>query len=135
MAAPATSSARLRPPPIRARLRVGLAGVGAAFLGAAPHVLHHAGPLAGAAVLAGAAGTALFGGLGLLLAVPMLVRIRRRRGSWRRPAALAAFMAAAFVVSTLVVGPALTKGDSPAAAPKPAARADSGHTVHHEADR
>ena len=33
----------------------------AAIAGIAPHLLHHAGPLAGSALLAGAAGTALFG--------------------------------------------------------------------------
>ena len=36
--------------------RAAVAAVGAAALGAAPHVLHHAGPLAGAALFAGAAG-------------------------------------------------------------------------------
>jgi hypothetical protein len=59
--------------------------VGAAVLGAAPHVLHHVGPLAGAALLAGATGKLLFGALGFLLAVPMLRRLRRRTGSWRVP--------------------------------------------------
>lgn len=45
-----------------------LARIGAAFsaaagvvAGIAPHVLHHAGPIAGAALLAGAGGTLLFG--------------------------------------------------------------------------
>jgi hypothetical protein len=37
--------------------------------------------LAGAALLAGATGRLLFGALGFLLAVPMLVRLRRRSGS------------------------------------------------------
>lgn len=66
--------------------RVGatLAAVGAAVLGAAPHVLHHAGPLAGAALLAGVGGRLLFGALGLLLTIPML---RRRHDSWAVPAA------------------------------------------------
>src|SRR5688500_1267569 len=54
-----------------ARARAALAGVGAAVLGAAAHVLHHVGPLAGAALLAGATGKLLFGALGFLLAVPM----------------------------------------------------------------
>ena len=63
------------------------ASVGAALLGAAPHVLHHAGPLAGAALFAGVGGTLLFGALGLAAATPLLLRMRRRSGSWRRPAA------------------------------------------------
>src|SRR5215217_683503 len=54
------------------RVRATLAAVGAAVLGAAPHVLHHAGPLAGAALLAGVSGRVLFGALGLLLAIPLL---------------------------------------------------------------
>ena len=46
------------------RVRATFAAVGAAVLGAAPHVLHHAGPLAGAALLAGVGGKLLFGALG-----------------------------------------------------------------------
>ena len=69
------------------RVRATLAAVGAAVLGAAPHVLHHAGPLAGAALLAGVSGKLLFGALGFLLAIPMLRRLRRRHDSWAVPAA------------------------------------------------
>ena len=93
------------------RLRVLLAGATAAVLGAAPHVLHHAGPVAGAAIFAGAAGTALFGAIGLIAAVPVLLRIRRRTGSWRRPLALLVVFAALFAVSTAVVQPALSGDD------------------------
>lgn len=136
MAAPATSSAgaRLRPAAFAARLRVGLAGIAAGVLGAAPHVLHHVGPLAGAGVFAGAAGTALFGALGVLLAVPILVRIKRRRGSWRRPAALAVVMAVVFAFSTLVIGPALTADGADAPTPSPAAPANPDHSAHHEVE-
>jgi hypothetical protein len=62
-------------------LRPGLAAVGAVVLGAAPHVLDHAGPLAGAALLAGATGKVLFGAIGLVAAVPMLRRLHRHTGS------------------------------------------------------
>lgn len=49
--------------------------------GLLPHVLHHIGLLAGTALVAGSGGTALFGALGLLASVPMLVRLYRRFGS------------------------------------------------------
>ena len=52
------------------RVRAAVPAGGAAVLGAAPHVLHHLGPLAGAALLAGVTGKLLFGALGFLLAVP-----------------------------------------------------------------
>jgi hypothetical protein len=61
--------------------------LGPVVSGVAPHVLHHVGPLAGAALLAGFGGKAIFFALGLLLSVPMLRRLyRRRRGSSSRPA-------------------------------------------------
>lgn len=89
------------------RVRMVAGAAAAAVLGVAPHALHHASPLAGAAIFAGAAGTAIFGALGLLAAVPMLMRIRRRSGSWRRPVAMLALFAALFVLSTTVVGPGI----------------------------
>ena len=112
-----------------ARLRAAIATAGAAVLGAAPHVLHHAGPLAGAAIVAGATGTVLFGALGLLLAIPMLRRIRSRTGSWRVPSLLLASMAAVFAFSSLVIGPALTSDDEPGTPPP--ALSPSEHDSHH----
>ena len=113
------------------RTRLIAGGVGAAVLGVAPHVLHHVGPLAGAAVLAGAAGTVLFGALGLLAAVPMLLRMRRRTGSWRAPGAALALFTALFVVSTTIVGPAIA-GDDRDATPTPARKAPApAHDEHH----
>ena len=109
MSASARAPARAAPNPRGAsRVRAAIAGLGAAVLGAAPHVLHHLGPLAGAAVLAGATGRLLFGALGLLLAIPMLRRLRRGTGSWRVPAGALALMAVMFTFSTFVIGPALT---------------------------
>ena len=61
-------------------------GAVAAISGIAPHVLHHVGPLAGAALLAGAGGTVLFGVAGFALSIPMLLRLRRRFGTWAAPA-------------------------------------------------
>ena len=79
--------------------------------GAAPHVLHHAGPLAGAALLAGAGGTALFAVIGFVLTVPMLLRLRRRFGTWAAPGVALALFAVMFTVSTLWIGPAI-RGDA-----------------------
>jgi hypothetical protein len=96
------------------RVRAAVAAGGAAVLGAAPHVLHHVGPLAGAALLAGATGKLLFGAVGFALAVPILRRLRRRTRSWRVAAGALAVMAAMYTLSSFVVGPALTGADEPA---------------------
>jgi hypothetical protein len=111
------------------RARVALSTVVAAVLGVAPHVLHHVGPLAGAALLGGVGGSLLFGAAGLVLAVPFLLRVRRRSGGWRVPVALLVTFAAVFSVSTFVVGPAISSGDDdspPATRPQP-----DGHEEHH----
>ena len=81
--------------------------------GVAPHVLHHVGPLVGTALVAGAGGTALFGVLGLAASVPMLLRLRRRFGSWRAPGIALVVFTAMFLVSSLVVGPLISgSGDA-----------------------
>ena len=69
-------------------------GAVAAISGVAPHVLHHIGPFAGTALLAGAGGTVLFGVAGFVLSIPMLLRLRRRFGTWAAPA----------VASTIFIG-------------------------------
>jgi hypothetical protein len=114
------------------RARVALSGAVAAFLGLLPHILHHAGPLAGAALFAGVGGSLLFGAIGLMAAVPFLLRMRRRCGSWRRPAATLALFAALFSLSTFVVGPAVTGADD-SDEPQPTQResAPGGHDEHH----
>jgi len=94
------------------RLRALVAALTASVLGVAPHVLHHVGPLAGAALFAGVAGTLLFGAIGLALAIPTLLKIHRRTGGWRVPAAALATMATVFSVSAFVIGPAITGDDS-----------------------
>jgi hypothetical protein len=109
----------------------------AAVLGVAPHVLHHAGPLAGAALLAGTAGTLLFGAIGLVAAVPFLLRVHRRCGNWRVPAALLATFAAMFLLSAFVIGPAITSSGSDSGKSTstqqtaPGAPAKTGHDAHH----
>ena len=118
------------------RLRVWLSAIFAAVLGLLPHILHHAGPLAGAALLGGVGGSLLFGAAGLLLSVPFLLRVHRHCGNWRVPALLLVTFATIFSVSTFVVGPALTDtDDSPAPALKAPngtdAKGDADHEAHH----
>jgi hypothetical protein len=72
----------------------------AAVLGILPHVLHHVGPFAGAALVAGTGGTLLFGAIGLIAAIPFLLRVHRRCQNWRVPAALLALFAGVFSIST-----------------------------------
>ncbi len=89
------------------RLRVALAGAIGAASGIAPHVLHHVGPIAGAAVVSGLTGTVVFGAIGLLLMVPSLLRLRRRFGTWVAPGIAVLVFAILFTVSTVWVGPAI----------------------------
>lgn len=102
-------------------------------MGLAPHVLHHAGPLAGAALFAGVGGSLLFGALGFVLAIPFLLRLRRRFGGWRVPIGAFALFATVFSISTFVIGPAITGGDDTGASrsgqEQPAQDAD--HDAHH----
>lgn len=97
-------------PPAPGRVRLlwnSVTGVVGAILGIVPHVLHHVGLLAGTAVLAGAGGTALFGVVGLIASVPMLLRLRRRFGTWRAPAIALGVFTAMFALSAFVIGPAI----------------------------
>ena len=116
------------------RLRVALSAALAGFLGLLPHVLHHIGPLAGAALFAGVGGSLLFGAIGLVAAVPFLLRVRRRCGHWRTPALLLVLFTAVFSVSTFLVGPAISgsnadSDDPPASAPQQQQQRE--HEAHH----
>lgn len=84
--------------------RIGGTGL---VMGLLPHVLHHAGFLVGTALIAGSGGTALFGALGFLVSVPMLLRLRRRFGTWRAPAIGLLIFAAMFSLSAFVIGPTM----------------------------
>jgi hypothetical protein len=95
-----------------ARLRTGLLAIWAGVTGAAPHLLHHVGPLAGSAIVAGAGGRVVFGAAGFVATIPMLRRLRRRTGRWRAPALALAAFAAIFTFSTLVIGPAVSGTDT-----------------------
>lgn len=109
-----------------------LSGLVAAISGIAPHVLHHVGPLAGTALLAGTGGTILFGVAGFALSIPMLLRLRRRFGTWLAPAVASIIFLVVYLFSSLVVGPAITGGSAvspdatPVTTPLP-----SGHDDHH----
>jgi hypothetical protein len=101
-----------------------------AFIGVLPHVLHHVGPLAGAALLAGAGGRALFAAIGFVLAVPFLLRLYRRFTTWIAPATALAVMAVMFSISSFVIGPLIT-GDEDNAPPQPGIEQPPGHEEHH----
>lgn len=101
-------------------------------LGIVPHVMHHIGILAGAALITGASGNALLYAVGLLLSVPMLRRLHRRfRTMWAPAIAVAAFTGL-FSLSAFVIGPAIS-GAADAEAPgrpnAPAPLDEHGHAV------
>ena len=99
------------------------------LVGVAPHVLHHVGPLAGAALLAGAGGKLLFGALGFALSLPFLLRLYRRFHTLAAPALATLAFAAVFAVSTLVVSPLITgSGDN---GKTPGAEQPTDHASHH----
>lgn len=87
------------PRTVRQRTAAVISSAVAAVLGVLPHVLHHAGPLAREALFAGAAGALLFGFIGLVAAIPLLLRVHRRCGNWRVPAGLLTLFAAVFSIS------------------------------------
>lgn len=93
------------------RVWSGVLAVWGGFIGLLPHVLHHVGPLAGAALLAGAAGTALFAAIGLVAMIPFLLRLHGRFATWRAPAIALVVFAAMFSLSSFVIGPAISGGD------------------------
>jgi len=100
------------------------------FVGLIPHVLHHVGPLAGAALLAGATGRALFALIGFVAAIPFLLRLHRRFRTWIAPATALVVFAAMFSLSSFVIGPAIAGEDEPAT-PQPGIQQPAGHEEHH----
>jgi len=110
------ASASTAPRTVGQRIWVGVSSAGAAVLGVLPHVLHHVGLFAGA-LFAGAGGSLLFGAVGFLAVIPFLLRVHRRTGSWRIPAALLALFAVIFSISTFVIGPAITSDPGEKSAP------------------
>ena len=125
MTRPARGAAPSGPTPTGPRrLWHALAGLVGGVVGLAPHVLHHVGFLAGTALVAGSGGTALFGVLGLVASVPMLVRLHRRFRTWRAPAIALVVFAVMFSLSAFVIGPAIS-GNGETRAPA------TDHVDHH----
>ena len=105
-------------------------------LGLAPHVLHHISLRAGAALITGASGNALFYVIGLALSVPMLRRLHRRFHTPWAPAIAVAVFTGLFSLSAFVIGPAISGTDDPAPTsptnPGPSNPSPTGdHTDHH----
>lgn len=101
------SAAPSATPPAGRSWRSAATAVIGSLLGAVPHVLHHIGLLAGAAVLGGVTGNAVLYVLGLVFTVPLLRRLHRRFGTWAAPAVATAVFTGLFALSALVIGPAL----------------------------
>ena len=107
------------------------AAVGA-VMGLLPHLLHHAGLVAGAALVTGTTGNLLFGAAGLLLSAPLLRRLYRRFGTWKAPASALVLFAGAFAVSAFLIGPAISDpgtgapGDTSIRSPNPPSDVSSG---------
>jgi hypothetical protein len=101
----------------RARIGAALSGTFGTVAGITPHVLHHIGPIAGAAVLTGVGGTLLFGALGFVLMIPMLLRFKRRSGTWMAPAIALTAFALMFTASTFLIGPAIRGAVSDSVSP------------------
>lgn len=97
--------------------------------GVASHVLHHIGPLAGAALFAGFGGQVLFFVIGLALSVPLLLRLYRRFGTLIAPAVAVVAFAAVFTFSSVVVAPLLTGSDESPATPIEQLHDDGHHPV------
>lgn len=114
------------------RLWLGLSAIWAAIMGLLPHILHHAGPLAGAALVGGVGGSLLFGVLGLIVAIPFLRRLYRRFGTWRAPTIALALFVAVFSFSTFVIGPRIN-GETDATSTTPGSPSmPTSHASHHE---
>lgn len=104
----------------------GVVAAGGVLFGLLPHVLHHVALLAGTALVAGSGGTALFGAIGLVASIPMLVRLHSRFGTWFAPAIGLALFVLMFLLSAFVIGPA-TSGVGGIQWPQ----FSSGHSSHH----
>jgi len=125
-----SATALERPRSIAGRAWSAILAAWGAFIGILPHVLHHVGPLAGAALLAGAGGKVLFAAIGFVAAIPFLLRLYRRFRTLVAPATALAIFAAMFSLSSFVIGPLISGGDS-GAKPTPGIEQPAGHAEHH----
>jgi hypothetical protein len=94
-------------------------------------VLHHVGPLAGAALLAGAGGKLLFGALGFALSILLLLRLYRRFHTLVAPALATGAFIVIFMISTLVVSP-LPIGSGDSGNKTPSIEQPTDHASHHQ---
>lgn len=122
--------------PRQGRWRTTWAGVRAglgALLGLVPHLMHHIGILAGTAFLTGVFGNSVLYVAGLVLSIPLLHRLRKRFGGWKAPVVGVIVFTAMFLVSALVLGPAINRlGAEPAPqAPIQQVLAEEDHEAHH----
>ena len=103
-----------------------------ALMGLAPHVMHHVGLLAGAALLTGALGNSILYAAGLLLSLPLLNRLRRRFNTWKAPVLGGVIFTVMFAVSAFVIGPLINPGEAQTPVPSAStpAVADE-HVGHH----
>jgi hypothetical protein len=129
-AATPTVALRVRTALVARRVRTALLALWAAITGAAPHVMHHVGPLAGTALVAGTGGRALFGLAGFAATIPVLRRLRRRTGGWRAPALALTAFATVYAASTLFLGPAIGGATSPDAGAPAAEQVEVDHHGH-----
>ena len=101
-------------PAVAGRLRHAFTAAWGTVTGVAPHVLHHVGPLAGAAILAGTAGRVLFFVIGLAAAIPLLIRLYRRFKTWVAPAIAVGVFAVTYTLSSFLIGPLIAGESDPA---------------------
>ena len=107
-------------------------GAVGAIAGITPHVLHHIGPIAGTALLTGTGGSIIFGAIGFLLTLPLLLKLKRRFNTWTAPGIALALFAIMFTISTLWIGPWIrgdTGGDESAPQDPHHARVYSGESA------
>ena len=121
------TSVALERPSFAGRVSSAVAAAWGGFIGLLPHVLHHVGLFAGAALLAGATGRVLFAAIGLVAAIPFLRRLHRRFQTWKAPTIALAIFGAMFSLSSFVIGPAISGNDAP---PRPGIE-QGGHAQHH----
>lgn len=112
-----------------ATIRAGLGAV----LGILPHVMHHVGLLAGAALLTGVVGNGILYVVGLLLSIPLLRRLGSRFQTRWAPVIGVAVFTALLSLSAFVVGPAISSSGekAPANSPTPAVTTTDRHDGHH----
>lgn len=116
---------------IAGRVWAVVVGAWGVISGLAPHVLHHVGPLAGAALLAGFGGKVIFFVLGLVLSLPLLRRLHRRFKTWLAPGLATLVFAGMFALSSLVIAPRITGNSDKPAPTNPGLQQPPDHASHH----